>query len=217
MLATNNLFVDYFNAFLLNPELGGERLRFNFITGDLELVESKNEPSTSSDSDMSSRVKYENNRAMFSSTAESVKRQLETQIKAIIKSTSSLSNSHPTTSTTQNRPKTAQFSRENTTNLFEQIKKWDNKFDIYKRNLIIIGYIIVIASKIWIWYQSRRESTRLAWKTPKQRLKLVCIRFTRGIRLTRLKSRSVSSGCEIDVWICSCRASSTMSSSLPWF
>ena len=142
--------MDYFNAFLLNPELGGERLRFNFITGDLELVESKNEPSTSSDSDMSSRVKYENNRAMFSSTAESVKRQLETQIKAIIKSTSSLSNSHPTTSTTQNRPKTAQFSRENTTNLFEQIKKWDNKFDIYKRNLIIIGYIIVIASKIWI-------------------------------------------------------------------
>ena len=110
--------MDYFNAFLLNPELGGERLRFNFTTGDLELIE----PPTSQNDDISSRVRYEKNRAMFSSTAESVKRQLETQIKAIIKSTSSLSNIQPSLETTSiNRAKTAHSAA--STHLFEQIKK----------------------------------------------------------------------------------------------
>jgi hypothetical protein len=106
-LSTNNLFVDYLNEFLLNPELG-EQLRFNFVTGDLELIDST-PPETpdsvkcgsdflSPDENKSSatrRARYENNRAIFSSTAESVKRRLETQLKSIIKKTSTPINNKP--------------------------------------------------------------------------------------------------------------------------
>lgn len=100
LLSTNNLFVDYLNEFLLNPELG-EQLRFNFVTGDLELIDStppETPDSAKCGSDFLSqhenkssatrRAHYENNRAIFSSTAESVKRRLETQLKSIIKKTS---------------------------------------------------------------------------------------------------------------------------------
>lgn len=151
-MATNNLFVDYFNSFLLNPELGGEKLRFNFVTGDLEIVQTPPETrqqhnesaslSSKSSSSLSSKHKVplfvepvgvENNnsntnkRVNFSSTAEVVKQRVESQLKAIIKSTSSSAlRNHIESdfvggrSPTKSSPTSAKLKTEM---LFEQIKK----------------------------------------------------------------------------------------------
>lgn len=96
LLTTNNLFVDYFNAFLSNPELGGEILRFNFVTGDLELIQPACNETIQAPRINESRDSFralgrsETDQTMFISTAEGIKLRLESQIKAIIKSTSRL-------------------------------------------------------------------------------------------------------------------------------
>ncbi|CAF0779308.1 unnamed protein product [Brachionus calyciflorus] len=98
LLATNNLFVDYFNEFLINPSLG-ERVKFNFVSGDLEYLDDEGDftQSTHMDSTHSEikndyrikeilKTKYD--RSLFSkpsSTAEIVKKNLEAQLKSIIK------------------------------------------------------------------------------------------------------------------------------------
>lgn len=140
MLATNNLFVDYFNAFLLNPELGGDKLRFNYVTGDLEIIqpdrisnEQRDISSLSSSSSTKLQVRFDESgkqRGIFSSTAESVKLRVETQLKAIIKSTSSSNLQHGGEAITANsykstisRPPKPSSAKLNTELLFEQIRK----------------------------------------------------------------------------------------------
>lgn len=122
LLVENNLFVDYFNAFLLNPELGGERLRFNFVTGDLELIE----PDRSAEGQAN---ETKTSRAIYSSTAESVKHRLESQLKAIIKSTSNVvaqqheSPPPPTTTTTPTGRSATKQSSAKINQLFQQINR----------------------------------------------------------------------------------------------
>ncbi len=82
---TNNLFVDYFNIFLQNPALGTEQLKFNFITGDLELIE---EATNDHESFHSSSLRFVNKTTPIlkpNETARSIKSNIEAQLKSIIK------------------------------------------------------------------------------------------------------------------------------------
>ena len=128
-MATNCLFVDYFNAFLLNPQLGAEKVRFNFVTGDLELIEpDRNDDPT--DKDLVSRIRSASGRVIFSSTAESVKFRLESQLRTILKNTSnpvSESTSRPKTG-----PITTKSAKLNPNAIFEQIKKFEFSTNLEK-------------------------------------------------------------------------------------
>lgn len=103
LLITNNLFVDYFNEFLLNPSLS-EKVKYNFVTGDLELIEPNNDyekenvrtnnidgvQDTTSTSPYNTHVvRLKSGRLsqlpQLTSTAEGVKKSLQSQLKAILK------------------------------------------------------------------------------------------------------------------------------------
>jgi hypothetical protein len=103
LLATNNLFVDYLNDFLLNPELG-EKLRFNYVTGDLELIENEGDVDNEGENEDTSCIKQQSkliratratDDSRLSSTAEGVKRRLESQLKSIIKKNATTTTSTP--------------------------------------------------------------------------------------------------------------------------
>ena len=115
LLISNNLFVDYFNEFLLNPGLG-EKVKFNFMSGDLELIEGdekdKNEKmeissQIAAEEGMKNLVKNKlekpHKSAELRSTAEGVKSRLESQLKSILRS-ASRANFTSTTTTTNPQP-----------------------------------------------------------------------------------------------------------------
>ena len=116
LLLTNNLFVDYFNNFLLNPILG-EKLKFNFVSGDLEIIEEggdENDPKEEEtaadelklDTDATGETQKSNDQKIKvlkrsekslddtdtgpTSTAQVVKKKLETQLKSIFKQSNSI-------------------------------------------------------------------------------------------------------------------------------
>lgn len=77
--------MDYFNEFLLNPSLG-EQVKFNFVSGDLEYVDTDN--CEKKDNDIKDLIKTGLDRPSLrhvSTTAEMVKKNLEFQLKSIIK------------------------------------------------------------------------------------------------------------------------------------
>jgi len=77
--------VDYFNIFLQNPALGTEKLKFNFVTGDLELIE---EAANGNEQFQSSSLRFLNKTNPVlkpNEAARSIKYNLTTQLKSIIK------------------------------------------------------------------------------------------------------------------------------------
>lgn len=77
--------MDYFNEFLLNPSLG-ERVKFNFVSGDLEYID--NDSSTGKGNEIKDLIKNRLDRPLIrqvQTTAELVKKNLEFQLKSIIK------------------------------------------------------------------------------------------------------------------------------------
>ncbi|RNA26889.1 regulator of G- signaling 22 [Brachionus plicatilis] len=85
LLATNSLFVDYFNEFLVSPSLG-ERVKFNFVSGDLEYIDTDDSPEKDNDIKELIRKGYDRpSPKQVTTTAEMVKKNLEFQLKSIIK------------------------------------------------------------------------------------------------------------------------------------
>lgn len=86
--------MDYFNEFLLSPSLG-ERVKFNIVSGDLEYIDESDGlfDKSLTDLDKDNIKELINNkldrpvRNNPSSTAELVKKNLEVQLKSIIKKT----------------------------------------------------------------------------------------------------------------------------------
>lgn len=84
-MATNSLFVDYFNEFLVSPSLG-ERVKFNFASGDLEYIDTDDSPEKDNDIKELIRKGYDRpSPKQVTTTAEMVKKNLEFQLKSIIK------------------------------------------------------------------------------------------------------------------------------------
>lgn len=129
--------MDYFNEFLLNPSLV-EKVKFNFVSGDLELIENELESasqiisarSETKESDkiiLKPKIGKQSPLPKPQSTAEFVKKKLEGQLKSIIKKAPTSSNGRMSSKSNKSYKSTKSEKHEiaeaKNKQMFEQVNK----------------------------------------------------------------------------------------------